>query len=85
MFCVVPIRHSCSTITENSRFVVVAGMIGGSCRIIAGVAVIGSFAGFGLVSILSSSWILGNLMLLIGDALMKDGPASEIGDRLLLL
>lgn len=48
-------------------------------------AVIGLLAESGLMIMFSSSLILGNLMLLIGDALMKDGPASEIGDRLLLL
>lgn len=85
MFWVVLVRHSCSTMTDIGRFVVVTDMIGGSCGITVGVAMIGSFVGVGLMIILLSSLILGNLMLLIGDALMKDGPASDIGDRPLLL
>lgn len=78
------VRHSCSTVTENGRFAVVPDMIGGSCGIMVDADAVGLLVGFGLMIMFSSSLILGNLMLLIGDALMKDGPASDIGDRPLL-
>lgn len=84
LFCFVVVRYPCSTITEKGRFVVVVDMIGGNCGNVANFVAIGWFVGIVLMIILSSSFMLGNLILLIGDALMKDGPASDIDDKPLL-
>lgn len=62
-------------------------MIGGSCggAFVVMTAAIGCLVGIGLVIILSSSLILGNLILFMDDdALIRDAPTSDIGDGPLL-